>query len=135
MRKAVVSLIIKDGLILCISRGLDSKAFGLVGGKVDPGETLEQALVREVKEEAGLTVKSMKQIYHRVEPATVKRGYDFNVYCFYVPDWEGELVASDEGDLDWLTVEEITNSKSAFKKYNLDTINAFKQAYPDIELK
>lgn len=58
---AVKALIADDqGRILAIRRSLDSKQFkhawDLPGGKVDPGESFDVALLREVAEETGLSV-------------------------------------------------------------------------------
>ena len=56
--KAIVSD--EQGRILLIRRSLESKNFkhkwDLPGGKVDPGESFDQALLREVEEETGLVV-------------------------------------------------------------------------------
>jgi len=46
-----------DGKILGVSRRDDHTSFGLPGGKVDKNETPIQALIREVKEETGVTIE------------------------------------------------------------------------------
>jgi A/G-specific adenine glycosylase len=59
MKQVVVALLWRNGKIL-IDQRPEQVAFGgfweLPGGKVEPGETPEQALARELQEELGLTV-------------------------------------------------------------------------------
>jgi 8-oxo-dGTP pyrophosphatase MutT (NUDIX family) len=46
----------KEGKVLCVSRRKNPKVFGLIGGKVDPGETELTAVIRETLEESGLVL-------------------------------------------------------------------------------
>lgn len=58
-----VVLINEKGLVLAVSRKTNHKDFGLPGGKVDPGETPEQAAIRETKEETGLDITNLRLIF------------------------------------------------------------------------
>lgn len=70
-----------------------------VGGKLEAAEAPEEALLREVKEETGLTLTR----YTRRGLVTFCLG-DFTEYMFvYTADaFEGTLTACDEGDLHWV---------------------------------
>jgi 8-oxo-dGTP diphosphatase len=66
--------------------------WALPGGRVDPGETVEQTIVREVKEETGLTVEIINKIgdYHE---QGVQGGVEYDYYpaCFLVKTVGGEI--------------------------------------------
>ena len=55
---AVGALVIHNGKVLVVSLtyGVAAGRFNLPGGFLDPGETMEEAVVREVQEETGLEV-------------------------------------------------------------------------------
>lgn len=135
MRQAAVMLVIKDGLILGITRRSDKTKYGLLGGKVSLNETPQQAAIRESLEEAGIIVKSCIEIYKRIEPGDGSlNGEDFHSTCFYATDWSGDPQDSEEGNVKWLTVDEITCTKAAFGDYNTKTLNVFKTIFPNIKL-
>jgi 8-oxo-dGTP diphosphatase len=64
----------------------------LPGGRVEPGETVEQTIVREVKEETGLDVAVVRKVgeYHE---AGVQGGVEYDYYpaCFLVKVVGGEM--------------------------------------------
>jgi 8-oxo-dGTP diphosphatase len=130
---AVVGLIIKDGLILGISRRNDKTKYGLIGGKVNPKETLMEALIREVKEESDLKVRDCDFIYQRT---FLENDMEWQAYCYYITDWLGEPKSnSNEGEIKWLTIEEMTSTKAAFSDYNTKMMEIFKKKFPNVALK
>tara|TARA_Y100000310_G_C20703671_1_gene832477 strand:- start:12207 stop:12635 length:429 start_codon:yes stop_codon:yes gene_type:complete len=62
MHYSVGALIEKDGKYLLIDRAIEPEGFACIAGHVDDGEEIEDALIREVREESGLDVKSKKLI-------------------------------------------------------------------------
>lgn len=84
------------------------KARGLlwefVGGKVESGETKEQALIRECREELAVTV-SVDKVFMEVD----HKYPDLNVHLtlFNAAICEGEPQMMEHIDIRWITVEEI----------------------------
>ena len=66
--------------------------WALPGGRMDPGETVEQTIVREVKEETGLDVTIVRKVGEYVEKG-VKDDVDYEYYptCFVVKPIGGEI--------------------------------------------
>ena len=66
--------------------------WALPGGRMDPGETVEQTIVREVKEETGLDVTVVRKIGEYVEKG-VKDDVEYEYYptCFLVKTVGGEI--------------------------------------------
>ncbi len=87
-----------DDKILLIKR--NTRPFvgywALPGGRMDPGEVIEQTVVREVKEETGLDVEIASKIGEYVEKG-VKDDIEYEYYpiCFVVKPVGGELKKQD----------------------------------------
>jgi 8-oxo-dGTP diphosphatase len=134
MREAAVMLVVKDGRILSISRRYDKTKFGLPGGKVETSETPMAAAIRETEEETSIKVKDCIHIFQRYEPRDRPEGEDFQAHCYYALDWHGAACNSEEGEVAWLTEEELCGTKAAFAEYNRNTLIVFKKLYPNVTI-
>jgi ADP-ribose pyrophosphatase YjhB (NUDIX family) len=64
MRVRVTGVVIEDGRILLVDQDTDTgRSWSLPGGKLEDGETLAEALVREMREETGLVVEPGRLLY------------------------------------------------------------------------
>src|SRR5262245_33353939 len=66
VKEAIMAVILKDGRFLIIRRGPKARApghWGPLSGTIELGETQEMALVREVKEEIGLTARPVRKVW------------------------------------------------------------------------
>lgn len=135
MKQAAVMIILnKDGLILGVSRGKDLTRFSLPGGKASNNETPKQNVLREVKEETGLSIKACTQIYKAEEPPEAEDGETFIVHYFYALKWEGVPRSSEEGQVEWLTLKEMTETKPAFPESIKAPFVEFKKLFPDVKI-
>lgn len=106
MKLATLCYVIKDNKTLMIYRNKkendyhEGKWNGL-GGKFELGESPEDCAIREMKEETGLDVKN-----------PIMKGFitfpnfdgvdDWYVFVFVFKEFEGELIDSPEGHLEWI---------------------------------
>lgn len=136
MNEAALMLIIKNGLILSVSRKDNHNIFGLIGGKLELNETAKDAAVRETYEETGIMVHSCEYFFTRVE--TTNNGDKFLIHCFYALSWSGNP-SSKESKVEYLFPKELTSSpqnsgKGAFPEYNTLALKEFRIKYPNVFL-
>ena len=107
MTEVVAALIWEDNRFLACQRPAH-KARGLlwefVGGKVEPGETKEQALIRECQEELAVTV-AVRDVFMEVDH--VYPDLTVHLTLFNASIAEGIPQKIEHNDLRWITVEEI----------------------------
>lgn len=103
----VVAALIWDGDQFMICQRPAHKARGLlwefVGGKVEPGETKEQALIRECQEELAVTLEVgdvFMDVVHEYPDLTV------HLTLFHARIAEGVPQKLEHNDIRWITVDE-----------------------------
>lgn len=72
-----------------------------LGGKLEQGETPEECVIREVKEEAGLTITKPILKGFLTFPKFAHSD-DWYVFVFVAKKFTGTLIDSEEGDLAWI---------------------------------
>ena len=76
------------------------------GGHVEPGETVVASVIREVQEETGLTVSNLQNCGYIQWYNPIKQSQYF-VFLFKTSTFSGELTGSVEGNVKWMTLEEM----------------------------
>ena len=113
MAVCVAGAMIRDDTVLLVHRAPSARfwpdIWDLFGGHVNEGESLEEALRREGREELGIEVlepRWLGQIYDPVEPAVV--------HVYAISSWKGEPVnaAPDEHtEVRWFSADELPESE------------------------
>ena len=81
------------------------------GGHVERGEAITESVIREVKEETGLTVRNLKlccirQFYNDEDNR-------YMVFLYKTGDYSGNLRGSEEGETFWYPLDKLTEENTA----------------------
>lgn len=110
--RTLVYVFKEDKILLAMKkRGFGAGKLNGVGGKLEIGETVLQAAVRETREEVNLTLKEedLKQVavinFHFIdETGGLKE--EQNVHVFFTHKFDGEPTETEEMKPEWFTVSE-----------------------------
>ena len=102
----VLCLIHKNGRYLLQDRiKNDWKGYTLPGGHIEPGESIVDAVIREMQEETGLTIRHPHLCGVKQFPLEEGR---YIVFLFETEEFEGDLRSSEEGTMHWIDERELS---------------------------
>jgi len=79
-----------------------------LGGKFSAGESPEECAIREVFEESGLTIKEPK-MHGFISFPNFDGIHDWYVFIFTAVNFDGQLIDSNEGVLEWIPNDKLTS--------------------------
>ena len=111
MKLATLCYLRKDGHTLMVHRNkkendMHAGKWNGLGGKMEPGETPEECAIREIWEESGLKVKNLVLKGIITFPAFDDQE-DWYTFIFMIHGFEGRLIDSPEGHLQWIPDTEL----------------------------
>ena len=98
---------ITDICLAMKKRGFGAGRWNGVGGKVLEGESIEEAALREAKEEIGVTIQSIYQIAKLQFTFPHAPAFDQKVSVYFATEWAGEPTESEEMNPQWYKVSDI----------------------------
>lgn len=119
----VVGCIVRDGKIFIAKRANTKKIFPdryeLIGGHVEPGESLEEALVREIHEEVGVDVRVGQIVDAFSHEYKGEFKVEIGYLCYLVdPVQEPSIQPAEHSESQWIAEDEI----SKFGKEDEETL-------------
>lgn len=106
--EVVAAIIIKDDKILATKRGYGDfiNMWEFPGGKIEPGESKEAALSREIREELEVEISIDSYL------CTIQYDYpNFHLvlHCFICSIIDGQITLMEHNDAKWLSLEELNS--------------------------
>lgn len=109
MNGAAAAIFDGAGRLLLIKENYDRRRYSLPGGRVEPGETPEEAVVREVREETGVGA----QIDGRVGLYQLDNGFEVALYACSIVDGIPAVPEGDEiAEVGWFDPADIPEPRS-----------------------
>ena len=101
-----VLCLVSDGKKLLLQNRIknDWPGYTLPGGHVEPGESITDAVIREMKEETGLDILHPRLVGVKQFPIEDGR---YIVFLFKATDFTGTISSSEEGQVEWVLHERL----------------------------
>lgn len=125
----VLCLVYRDDEILLQNRiKKDWQGYTLPGGHIEKGESITEAVKREMKEETGLDIYEPKLCGVKQFPIDDGR---YIVFLYKTDKFSGELLSSDEGKMEWVKrseiakIETVSDFELMLRVFNEDNLSEF----------
>lgn len=125
----VLCLVYRDDEILLQNRiKKDWQGYTLPGGHVEQGESITEAVKREMKEETGLGIYEPKLCGVKQFPIDDGR---YIVFLYKTDKFSGELISSDEGKMEWVKrseiakIETVSDFELMLRMFDEDSLSEF----------
>ena len=123
--------VIQDGTKVLVEDRKDPKWPGIAfrGGHVEPGESITASVIREVKEETGLTIEHPTLC--GIKTWTKENGARYLLFFYKTDKFSGELQSSEEGEVFWAELDALPGMNLAedmeanLRVFLEDTISEF----------
>lgn len=140
MRKAVRAIVLHEGKLLVMHRNKFGKEYyTLTGGSLEVGETLEEALFREIDEETTITIANPRLVF--IEEAGDPYGTQYIYLCDYVSGEPKLRADSEEAQINklgqnlhkpiWLGLSDVEDSPFVSEKLKTAVLNSVRDGFPD----
>ncbi len=108
MKHIACAVLIRDNQILLARRAPQRRTYpncwDLLGGHLEAGETPQQALIRELQEEAGITPTQYRSVGIIAEPDPIRNG-EALLHVYLVTNWAGgepAMLGDEHSEFRWL---------------------------------
>ena len=110
IRRTLLFLRQGNQLLLAMKkRGFGEGKWNGVGGKIEPGETIEEAMIRECQEEIGVTPRSWHSVAELdfIQDADTSEPWHMYGYVYISEAWHGTPTESEEMRPEWFDIDKL----------------------------
>lgn len=112
VRNAVRTFLIKDDRVVCTKyKTLNVGYFDIPGGKIEDGETAEEAAIREFKEETGIEVYNLEKVGNVIIEYSDRI---YNMETFIANDYDGIPQEFEENFSFWINIDNLLKEKKRY---------------------
>jgi 8-oxo-dGTP pyrophosphatase MutT (NUDIX family) len=109
--RKVCAILIRENRLLVVKSDKHAEYLP-VGGKIEQNESLEDALIREVQEEIGISVSKFKFLLETpAEPALGKPGKTVTAFCFLIYSDQEISINNEIRELIWISKADFEDKK------------------------